>query len=402
MDAEVDHPAPDDGPAAGRAGPRADETRRARRRRLRLRVGVGVLVALLVATLWWLHARRYEDTDDAQIDGNVSAVSSRVPGTVTAVHVEDNQHVRAGDVLVELDATDLEVAVAQARAEVAQAEASAAAERPSVSITETSNVAAVRSAEADVESARTDLEAAQRDFDQAEASARLAASQLERARKLAEGGSISPADFDQRAAAAEVARASAQAYRQRLQGRRAKLESATTRHREVLQNAPRQLVAREASVQVRQANLELARARLRQAELNLGYARIVAPADGIVGKRTVNVGDRIQPGQQVAALTQTGELWVTANYRETQIRLMRAGQRAEIHVDALDRDYAGTVESFAGATGSRYSLLPPENASGNYVKVVQRVPVRVRIDRAQPELERLVPGMSVETSVKVR
>jgi membrane fusion protein (multidrug efflux system) len=399
MDAEAGHPEP--GGGAGQPPP-ASGPRPAGRSRLRLRVAVGVLVVVLAAFLYWLHARRYEDTDDAQIDGNVSAVSSRVSGTVTAVHVEDNQTVRAGDVLVELDPTDLQVGLAQARAAVAQAEAAMAAERPSVSITETSNAAAVRGAEADVESARTDLEAAQRDADQAEASARLAVSQLERAKQLVAGGSLAPADYDQQVAAAEVARASAQAYRQRLQGRRAKLDAATTRQREVLQNAPRQLVAREATVQVRQANLELARAQLHQAELDLGYARVVAPAGGIIGRRTVNVGDRIQPGQQLAALTQTGTLWVTANFRETQIRLMRGGQRAEIHVDALARDYGGAVESFAGATGSRYSLLPPENAAGNYVKVVQRVPVRVRLDPGQPELERLRPGMSVEVAVKVR
>jgi membrane fusion protein (multidrug efflux system) len=361
-----------------------------------------VLLVAVVALLYGLHARRSEDTDDAQIDGNVSAVSSRVPGTVTAVRVEDNQPVRAGDVLVELDPTDLQVALAQARAAVAQAEAAMAAEQPSVSITQTSNVAAVQGAEADVESARTDLEAAQRDADQAEATARLAASQLARAKQLADGGSIAPSEYDQRAAAAEVTRAAAQASRQRLQGRRAKLDAASTRRREVLQNAPRRLVAKEASVKVRQANLELARAQLHQAELNLGYAKVVAPADGIAGRRTVNVGDRIQPGQQLVALTQTGTLWVTANFRETQIRLMRPGQRAEVHVDALSRDYGGAVESFAGATGSRYSLLPPENAAGNYVKVVQRVPVRVRLDPGQPEVDRLRPGMSVEVSVKVR
>jgi membrane fusion protein (multidrug efflux system) len=161
-------------------------------------------------------------------------------------------------------------------------------------------------------------------------------------------------------------------------------------------------VSRQATVQVRQANLELAQAQLRQAQLNVGYARVVAPADGIVGNRTVNVGDRIQPGQQLMALTQTGDLWVTANFRETQVRLMKAGGPAEVHVDALSRDYRGVVESFAGATGSRYSLLPPENAAGNYVKVVQRIPVRVRLEPGQPDVDRLRPGMSVEVTVKVR
>jgi membrane fusion protein (multidrug efflux system) len=393
--------APDaSGPERPPGGP--DASAAAKKRTLRGRVAIGLAVVALAAVLYGLYARRYEDTDDAQIDGYVSSVSSRVSGTVTAVHFEDHQPVKAGDVLVELDPTDLEVALVQARAAVAQAEAAFAAEQPSVSITETSNLAAVRNAEADVDSARTDLEAAQRDADQADATSRLAESQLARAKQLVEGGSISPSDYDQRVAAADVARATAQAARQRLEGRRAKLQVALTRQREVVQNAPRQLISKQAGVQVRQANLELAQAQLRQAQLNLGYARIIAAADGVIGRRTVNVGERIQPGQQLAALTQTGDLWVTVNFRETQIRLMRAGQPAEVHVDAVSRDYRGVVESFAGATGSRYSLLPPENASGNYVKVVQRVPVRVRLEPGQPEVERLRPGMSVEVTVKVR
>jgi len=155
-------------------------------------------------------------------------------------------------------------------------------------------------------------------------------------------------------------------------------------------------------VDVRRANLALAQAQLRQAELNLGYARLTAPADGIIGRKAVNAGERVQPGQQLMALTRAGEAWVTANFRETQVRLMRPGQAVEVHVDALDLDLTGVVESFAGATGSRYSLLPPENASGNYVKVVQRFPVRIRLDPGQPGLTALRPGMSVEPAVKVR
>ena len=374
----------------------------ARGRFTRWRVVAAVAVVALAALGWWLHERRFEDTDDAQIDGNISAISARVPGTVLAVHVVDNQQVEAGEVLVDLDTTDLEVAVAQARATVTQATAQLAAEDPTVPITETSNRAAVLSAAAEVETARADQEAAQRELDQAEANDRLAQLQLERARQLVAGSSMPPAEFDQRLAAAEVARAAVAAARKRFDARRSRLESVLTRQQETQQNAPRQLVAREASVQVRRANLELARAQLKQAELNLGYARVVAPASGIVGRKSVNVGDRVQPGQQLLALTQTGELWVTANYRETQIRRMRPGQPATVHVDAIGRDYRGTVESFAGATGSRYSLLPPENATGNYVKVVQRIPVRIRLEPGQPELQRLRPGMSVEPRVTVR
>jgi len=384
-------------PAAGAAA-----QPRARRGGLRARLAIGAAVLALGLLLWWLHARRYEDTDDAQVDGYIAAVSPRVPGTVTAVHVVDDQRVKAGDVLVELDPTDLEVALAQAKAAVAQAQASVEAERPSVSITETSNLAAVRAAESDVESARSDLEAAQREVDQAEASARLADANLRRARELLEGQSLAPAEFDQRVAAADVARAALASARERLTGRKARLDASLTRQREVLQNAPRQLVTREATVSVRQANLEAAQAQLRQAQLNLSYARVTASADGIIGKRGVNVGERVSPGQQLMALTLTGDLWVTANFRETQIRLMRPGLAADVHVDALSRDYRGVIDTFAGATGSRYSLLPPENATGNYVKVVQRVPVRVRLEPGQPDVERLRPGLSVEVTVEVR
>jgi membrane fusion protein (multidrug efflux system) len=383
---------------APRAPPAPPERVRARRLRVAL-AAAAVAVAVLV---YWLHARRYEDTDDAQVDGNISAVSSRVPGTVTAVRAVENQGVEAGDVLVEIDTADLEVALAQAKAAVAQARAQVAAEAPTVSITEASSEAAVRSADAEVETVQADAEAVQRELDQAAASDRLAQLQLDRGRQLLAAHAISQADYDQRAATADVATSAVAAARKRLEGRRARLEAALARRREARRNAPHQVVAREASVEARRANLELAQAKLRQAQLDLGYAKVVAPADGIVGRKSVNVGDRVQPGQQLFALTQTGELWVTANFRETQIRLMRPGQRARVRVDALARDFQGTVESFAGATGSRYSLFPPENASGNYVKVVQRIAVRIRLDPGQPGAERLRPGMSVEPRVEVR
>jgi len=373
-----------------------------KKRNLRLRVLVGLVVVALAAFGWWLHARHFEDTDDAQIDGNISAVSPRVNGTVTAVHVVDNQEVKQGDLLFELDPTDFEVAVAQARAAVAQADAAYQAENPNVAITETSNRASVSAAEDEVLNTRAELSAAQHELSQAEAQDRFAQLQLQRGKQLVTSNTISQNDFDQRVSAADVARANVEAARQRVEQKRAKLETAGTRLRETRQNTPRQLVSREASLQARKANLDLAQAQLKQAELNLSYARIAAPASGILGKKSVNVGERVQPGQQLVPLTQTGNLWVTANFRETQIEHMRAGQKASVHVDSLDRDYTGTVESFAGATGSRYSLLPPENASGNYVKVVQRIPVRILLDPGQPEMERLRPGMSVEPKVRVR
>ena len=373
-----------------------------RSRRTRIRIAAVVAILAASAFAWWLHARHFEDTDDAQVDGNITSVSSRVPGTVTAVHAEDNQSVKRGDLLVELDAADLQVALAQARASVALAQAQLQAEQPSVSITQTSNVASVRAAQEEVANAQAEMEAAERELQQAEANNRYAQQQRERARQLVASNTIAQAEYDQRVSAADAAAATVAAARKRIDQRRARLQQAQAREREVEANAPRQLVAREANLAVRKANLELAEAQLRQAELNLGYARIAAPVDGIVGKRSVNVGDRVQPGQQLMSLTQVGDLWVTANFRETQIAEMKPGQKATVHVDAIHRDYDANVESFAGATGSRYSLLPPENASGNYVKVVQRVPVRLRFAPNQEGLDRLRPGMSVEPKVRVR
>ena len=374
----------------------------AKKSRMRLRVGVGLAVVAVAGLLWWLHARKFEDTDDAQVDGYITAVSPRVTGTVSRVLVEDNQTVKQGDLLVELDTADLEVALAQARAAVAQAQAGVAAEQPVVSITATSNRATVQSAEDEVANAEAELEAVRRELDQALATNRFAQQQKERAAQLLASNTVPQAEFDQRSSAADVALAAVASAQKRVDQRRARLQTAQARLVEARANAPRQLVAREAGLSVRQANLELARAQLRQAQLNLGYGNVVAPVDGIIGKRSVNVGDRVQPGQQLMSLTQNGELWVTANFRETQIERMKQGQQASVHVDAIHRDYDGVVESFAGATGSRYSLLPPENATGNYVKVVQRIPVRIKLQPGQPEMERLRPGMSAEPKVRVR
>src|SRR5436190_5636024 len=309
------------------------------RGRKRLIAGIAVLLVAIAAFVWWLHARKFEDTDDAQVDGYISSISSRVTGTVIRVAVEDNQAVKQGDVLVELDATDLEVALAQARAAVAQAEAAVAAEQPNVSITATSNRAAVQTAEDEVVNTQADAEAARRDLDQAEANNRFAQQQKERAAQLLSSKTVPQAEFDQRAAAADVTQAAVASARKRVEQRVAKLQQAQARLGEARANAPRQLVAREAGVSVRQANLELAQAQLRQAQLNVGYAKVTAPVSGVIGKRMVNLGDRVQPGQQLMSLMQTGELWVTANFRETQIERMQPGQTASVHVDALDRDY---------------------------------------------------------------
>ena len=365
-------------------------------------LGALALVALIAAGAWWLHGLGYEETDDARIGGDIVAISSRVPGTVTSVRVSDNQRVHAGDVLVELDPTDLQVALAEARAAVAEAEARLASGTPGVAVTETEDRAARQQARAEVDAASSAEEAARRSLDQARAGERLSALQLDRARALLSGGSMARADYDQRETAHDVAVAALASAEKELQGREARLRSAQAHQAEVERTASPHLQISQAAVEAERADLALAQARERQAELNLGYARVVAPADGVVGRKAVNPGERIEVGQQLMALTATGQLWVTADFRETQVRRMRVGQRTTVHVDALDRDLRGEVESFPGATGSEYSLFPPENASGNYVKVVQRLPVRIRLDPGQPGLDQLRPGMSVEPTVALR
>jgi membrane fusion protein (multidrug efflux system) len=382
----------------------------------RILAGLVFLGAAGAGAAYYLHARHLEDTDDAQIDGEITNISPRVSGTIVAVNISDNQVVKAGDVLAELDPTDYEVAVAQARATLAQAEAVLAAEGPSVSMTETSNQTSLSSAQAEVSSTESGLLAADREIKQltaqvelAKANARNAETEKQRADKLGQSGAISQAEIDRLSTTAEAAAATVAADQAALAGAQARFAQAQARITEARShvvelraNAPRQLDVRKATVGARQAALALARAQLHQAELNLGYVKIIAPVSGIVGRKAMSLGDRVQPGQQLAAISRVDDVWVTANYRETQIRDMHVGQPARIKVDSLGLEMDGKVESIGGATGSRFSLFPPENASGNYVKVVQRLPVRIRLEPGQPGLDRLRPGMSVEPEVTVR
>jgi membrane fusion protein, multidrug efflux system len=380
---------------------------------------VGAVIALAVAgaaTAYYLHSRHYEDTDDAQVDGDITNVSPRVAGTVISIKISDNQVVKEGELLAELDPTDYQVALAQARAVLAQAEATFAAENPSVSMTETVNQTSLSSAEADVASAQSGLLAADREIKQltaqlelAQASAKNAVTEKARADKLLASGSISQAEVDRLSTAAEAATANVTATGAALAGAQARysmaqahITSSRSRATELRANAPLQIDVRKATVGAREAAVALARAQLRQAELNLGYTKILAPVPGIVGRKALSLGDRVQPGQQIAAISRVDELWVTANFRETQVRDMLPGQRAEVKVDALELTLHATVESMGGATGSKFSLFPPENAAGNYVKVVQRIPVRLHLEPGQRGLDRLRPGMSVEPEVLVR
>jgi membrane fusion protein (multidrug efflux system) len=381
-------------------------------------VAFAVVAILLVsaAVAYWVHARHFESTDDAQIDGNISNVSPRTSGPISAVFVQENEAVQIGDVLAEIDPTDLRIAVDQARAQVDQAQAQLEAEDPSVPIAVASNVSALTSAQSDLAGARATLGAALKEVAQltaqlAQAVANDSTVQLEKQRseKLLAQGAVAQSDYDNRANAATASTANVDALaqslaaaRDRVAQQRAQIVSLQSHVVEVESNAPRQVATRKASVTWRQASLELAKAELAQAEKNLTYTKIVAPVTGIVAKKSIAVGDHVAPGQEIIAISETDRLWVTANFRETQLERMVPGEPAAVHVDALHLDLTGSVESVGGATGSRLSVLPPENASGNYVKVVQRIPVRIKLDPDQPGLERLRIGMSVEPRVTVR
>jgi membrane fusion protein (multidrug efflux system) len=275
-------------------------------------IGVGLFLMLAIAgtILFWRWLDSGESTDDAQVDGHIAVISARVRGKVTTVGVQENDEVRRGDLLLQLDPRDYQVALERAQAELAQAEAQK-----------------VRSAH-----------------------------DAERIRYLRKLEAAAPMDYDARVASARGAVAS----------------------------------------------LDVARANLERAKLDLQYTAVKAPFDGVIGKRAAEPGQDVQTGQQLFSLVDLRDLWITANFKETQLQRMRPGLRARVHVDALDRDYDATLESFGAASGARFSILPPENATGNYVKVVQRLPVRLRLEARQPELERLRPGMSVEVKVHLK
>jgi len=378
---------------------------------------IAIVMAAITLLSWWLYARRFESTDDAQVDGHFNVVSSRVSGTVLYVNpqVENNQHVEAGTLLMELDPTDYQAVLDHARADLATREAGAHSAEVNVPITNASAFsqlslaeAALKEAIAAVESEQANLTAAQHKVQQDEAVYARAHRDRIRYQGLVEEGVVSRSDFDAREAEAladaqmlEADRAvvaSAQhkiaQARSLVAQRRAQVQAART--------APQQVTDARAKLESSTGQVAQASADVRTAELNLGYTKIYAPVSGIIGRKTVEIGQRIQPGQSLLAIVPVDDIWVTANFKETQVKHMRPGQGVTIHVDAFDRDYQGTVENLPGAAGTLFSLLPPENATGNYVKVVQRLPVRMRFNPNQDPTHTLRPGMSAEPRVRVR
>ena len=375
------------------------------------------LVLIASAGVWYWRSTAWESTDNAQIDGFIYPVSSRVSGHVTRVMVDENQYVEAGTVLAQLDPKDYEVAIAIARATLANDEASAAALRTNVPITSTDTASQLSTAQADVENANAGLAVAQRQFEAAQATLREAAANdlkaqddVTRYKPLAAKDEIPQRQYSQAvnsqnatAAAVDAAGASAAAAEQTVTQARARLAQAQAQLR-AAGTRPEQIAAQRSRALAAEAETQRAAAALQQAQLNLQYTTIVAPVSGIVGQRSVQPGQNVSPGQQLMTIVplDSQNLWVTANFKETQLKYMRPGQPASISIDAYGRTYQGRVLNIAGASGARYSLLPPENATGNYVKVVQRIPVKIVFDQGQDAEHLLRLGMSVEPNVRIR
>ena len=380
---------------------------------------VVVLGILIASCAFGYNAFLFESTDDAQVDGHVMPLSARINGHLEKVNVIEGQLVHAGDVLVAIDPTDYQVAVDRARANLADAEANAASSRTNVPITSAtafsgldSANSGVTNADAGVYAAKHNLEAAKATLMQAEANAVKTDADLVRYEKLVAKQDISQQQYDQAVAAAKANRAavvssnaSVQSAEQALRQAEARLLQAKADQRRAA-TAPEQVTVARARADASDALVEQRKAELRQAELNLSYTVIRTPVDGIVGKKTAEIGQNVSAGQELVTVVPLDDVWVTANFKETQLEHMRPGQPVVIKLDAYGHRWKGHVTNLGGGTGSVFSLLPPENATGNYVKVVQRVPVRIDFDRTDAKNFNadglLKPGMSVEPEVKVR
>jgi membrane fusion protein, multidrug efflux system len=331
---------------------RGDGDRVHRRRPIRLMLAlVGAILLCVVGMRLWNYVQSYEWTDDAEINGHLDPISTRIDGTVVGAYVENTYHVKKGQPLVDLDPRDYQVAVENAAANLGEAQQGVKAAQQNYDLTVANLAAAVAT------NAKAQLDVARyRELFKGEVIARETYDEIIRVGKVDAAGVNSD-----RAAVAAAARMIGQA---------------------------------KAAMQAAQASLD-------QAKLNLSYTHIVAPADGVIGDKTVQVGQRVQPGEQLLTVVPLNDIWITADFRETQLRRMHRGQPVMVHVDTTGRDYKGYIEGLPGATGELYSLLPPENATGNYVKVVQRLPVRIRLYPGEDPDHRLRPGMSVEPTVWV-
>jgi len=385
-------------------------------RRRGILVAVVVVIVLVAVGVWW-RSTFSEDTDDAQINGHLIQVSSRIAGQVINVDVAENQLVKAGDPIAELDPKDFQVAIENAEAALASAKANAVAAGVAVPILNVNTGSNLSSANSDVSSAQAGVAQAERQLDavkarvvQAQANNTKAQADLERYRPLVEKDVISKQQWDAAVAAADAAKAvladasaTQMAAEQgvRLAHDKASQSQAMLKY---AQTGPQQVAAQSAKAKQAEAQVQQAQAQLDMAKLNLSYTKIVAPVAGIITRKSVEVRQNVASGQNLLTLVQLDDLWVTANFKETQLRHMKADQAVTIHVDSTGREYDGKITQIGGATGSVLSLFPPENATGNYVKVVQRIPVRIDFtDLAKEDQNHeLRPGLSVEPKVRIK
>jgi len=398
--------------------------------RKRVMAAIAAVVVLAVVLVFWLRSRGHEATDDAQVDGRITQIAAKVGGPVLKVNVDNNNAVGAGTVLVQIDPRDYEVAVEKAKAELADAQANAAAATTNVPISRIETTAGVNTASGGVQQAEAGVTGAEREIQVAqanvvsaqahqrekEAAATKAARDVERLRGLVQKDEISQQQFDAAVAAADAARASADAAKSEVIAAQGSITVAEQRAQQMrgaaaqaraglatAQTAPQQLQVTQARAAAAQARVAQAQAALKQAQLNLEYTAIKAPGAGIVSRKAVEPGQIVQPGQPLMAIVDLEKIWITANFKETQLKSMRPGQKAKVEVDALGgREFEGHIDSIAAATGAKFSLLPPENATGNFVKVVQRIPVKIYLEAGQDPDHRLRPGMSVTPTVYVR
>jgi membrane fusion protein, multidrug efflux system len=394
-------------------------------------VFVAILLGAIAVTAYivWQRLAEVESTDDAQIDGTIVPVSARVGGYVTAVFAGDQQYVKQGETLVQLDKRDYDIAAARAQADLANAQAGMLGARGAVPVTSVATnsaisgarsgrddaAAAVSFAEQQLGAARARLNAAEANVRAAEANRNKAAQDAARYKVLVEKDEVSRQSYDQTVMAVQAAQAAVDAQQATVAESRenvAAAEKSVDQSRAKLQQAeasveaasigPAQVKLAEFNVEVASSLIAQKKADVDQAQLNLSYTTIMAPVEGVVGRKAVEPGQNIAPGQQLMSIVNLNDIWVTANFKETQLREMKIGQKVDIEVDANGRVYRGTVERMAGASGARFSLLPPENASGNYVKVVQRIPVRIALEPGQNGDHALRPGMSVTPKVHIR
>ena len=388
---------------------------RSRNPRFRMFVIIGIVVLLVAGFFLWRYFSSYESTDDAQIDGHLNPVSARISGHVQKLLVTDNQYVQAGQALVQIDPSDYQVLVAKAQADYDNAVAAARSAGVDIPITSASAGGQLSSAEAEVETAQANLLAARQQVDvanaqltQADANNVKAQNDLARYKQLVSKQEISQQQYDQAYAAAQAGSAGVDAARAGVAAAQQQVKAAQSRVLQAQANlrsaktAPQQVAAIRSRARSAEALVEQKKAELDAAKLNLQYTTITSPVNGVVTNRTVEVGQNVQPGQELMRIINLDDIWVTANFKETQLRNMRVGQPVTIHVDTTGKDYKGHVQSFAGASGAITSLQPPENATGNFVKVVQRIPVKITFDPGETKAHDLRPGMSVEPKVWLR